>query len=309
LLYLKDEKDRFETMRDVQEKTKRFKQYYKLSMSILAFATVWFIGAIVFWKAEHREQNMTYFEALYFCYVSLLTIGYGDLSPKSNAGKAFFVFWSLVAVPIMTILISDMSDTVISGINRGTSTLADWTIMPRAGVVREFIEDHPKLKCWIERRQQKKEEDERIERGFVIQDPDEEIGEAAADYINNPTVEKIIDESMTSQEILRRLALAIKKVAQDMQVSPPKRYSYEEWAEFTRLIRFTAETRKQLEEEEEEDGLINWDWIGEDSPMLSDMPESEWILNRLIESINRYTAKQARKVSTCIYGLLFRALG
>ncbi|OBT45452.1 hypothetical protein VE00_04603 [Pseudogymnoascus sp. WSF 3629] len=295
LLYLKDEKDRFEAMRYVQENTRRFKKYYKLSMSILAFAIVWFVGAVVFWVAEEREQGMSYFEALYFCYVSLLTIGYGDFSPKSNAGKAFFVFWSLVAVPVVTTLISDMSDTVISGINNWTNTLADWTIMPRAGVVREFVDSHPRLKTWIEERQQKKEEKERVERGFVVQDQDEEVGEAAADDVQNPTIEKLIHEGMSSHEILRRLAIAIKKVAQDMQVSPPKRYSYEEWAEFTRLIRFTAESREKLEEEEENEGFINWDWIGEDSPMLSDMPESEWILNRLIESINRYTAKQSQK--------------
>ncbi|KFY29951.1 hypothetical protein V493_02196 [Pseudogymnoascus sp. VKM F-4281 (FW-2241)] len=295
LLYLKDENDRFEAMRDVQENTRRFKQYYKLSLSIVAFAILWFVGAVIFWISEDREQGWSYFEALYFCYISLLTIGYGDYSPTSNAGKAFFVFWSLVAVPIVTTLISDMSDTVISGINRGTNTLADWTIMPRAGVVREFLESHPRLKTWIEQRQQKKEEEKRVERGFVIQNPDEEVGEEAADDVENPTIEKFIHEGMSSHEILRRLALAIKKAAQDMQVSPPKRYSYEEWAEFTRLIRFTAESPEQLKEEEEKEGLINWDWIGEDSPMLSDMPESEWILNRLIESINRYTAKQSRK--------------
>lgn len=303
LLYLKDEKDRFEAMRDVQENTRRFKQYYKLSMSILAFAILWFVGAVIFWIAEDREQGMTYFESLYFCYISLLTIGYGDFSPKSNAGKAFFVFWSLVAVPIVTTLISHMSDTVISGINRWTNTLADWTIMPRAGVVREFVESHPRLKTWLEQRQQKKKEEERVKRGFVVQNEEEEIGEAAADDVENPTIDKFIHEGMSSHEILRRLALAIKKAAQDMQVTPPKRYSYEEWAEFTRLIRFTAESREQLKEEEDQEGFINWDWIGEDSPMLADMPESEWILNRLIESINRYTAKQSRKVSACIHAL------
>lgn len=51
---------------------------------------------------------MTYFQALYLCYVSLLTIGYGDLAPQSNAGRPFFVVWSLVAVPTMTILVADM---------------------------------------------------------------------------------------------------------------------------------------------------------------------------------------------------------
>ena len=77
-------------------------------MSVCAFSILWCVGAVVFWQAEKDEQGMTYFQAVYFSYVALLTIGYGDLAPKSNAGRAFFVVWSLVAVPTMTILISDM---------------------------------------------------------------------------------------------------------------------------------------------------------------------------------------------------------
>ena len=91
-------------------------------------------GAIVFWQAEKNTQGMTYFQALYFCYVSLLTIGYGDLSPRSNAGKPFFIVWSLIAVPTMTILVSDMGDTVISSFKQGTFKLADFTVLPKEGL-------------------------------------------------------------------------------------------------------------------------------------------------------------------------------
>lgn len=48
--------------------------------------------------AEHAQQ-WTYLESLYFAYTSLLTIGYGTPFPQSNAGKPFFVIWSLLAVP------------------------------------------------------------------------------------------------------------------------------------------------------------------------------------------------------------------
>jgi potassium channel subfamily K, other eukaryote len=109
LLLLREEKDRFDAMRAIQRSTSKFRRWWSLTLSIIAFGILWCIGAVVFWQAEKSAQGMTYFQALYFCYVSLLTIGYGDLSPRTNAGRCFFFVWSLVAVPSITILISRVS--------------------------------------------------------------------------------------------------------------------------------------------------------------------------------------------------------
>ena len=38
----------------------------------------------------------------------------------------------------------------------------------------------------------------------------------------------------------------------------------------------------------DEEGLIEWDWIGEDSPMMSKSSEAEFVLDRLCESMRRY---------------------
>ena len=301
LIMLKEEKDRFDAMREIQANTSKFKQYYALAMSALAFGILWCVGAVVFWCAENRIQDLSYFQSLYFCYVSLLTIGYGDFSPRSNAGKPFFIVWSLVAIPTMTILISEMGDTVVSAINRGTFTLADWTVMPKAGVWRDFLEQHPKLRDWLERKTKEREAKKRVEHGFDLQNPDEEeaAGNETAEEDKTPkTLEKLAEEKpeLTEHDLARRLALAIKRTANDLHADRPKKYSYEEWVEFTRLIRFSSKKPNEVEEEEEEDGLIEWDWIGEDSPMLADVTESEWVLDRLCESLNRYTRKQAREV-------------
>lgn len=312
LLLLREEKDRFDEMRRIQKNTNRFKQYYALSWSVFAYGVLWCVGSLVFMKAEARLQGLTYFESLYFCYVSLLSIGYGDFSPKSNAGKPFFVVWSLLAVPTMTILISDMSDTIVDGVDRGTSLLADWTIMPKAGVWHDFVEKHPRLKGWIQRKREERQEKKRVEAGFTVQDPDDP--EANADP-TDPTpyaaghngrgqlsLESLASErapSESSHELARRLALAIKRVSRDTRANNDRKYSYEEWVEFTRLIRFSALNPEEVEEEEEQEGLVEWDWIGENSPMLADVSESEWVLDRLCESLNRYTRHQAAaEVST-----------
>jgi potassium channel subfamily K len=59
-----------------------------------------------------------------------LTIGYGDLCPKSNCGKTFFVIWSLLAVPSLTILISNMGDTVVKAIKDCTLWVGKVTVLP-----------------------------------------------------------------------------------------------------------------------------------------------------------------------------------
>lgn len=75
LLLLQKEKDRFEAMREIQDETSRFKRYSSMAMSLLAFVVLWCLGAVVFMVTEERILGMSYFQSLYFCFVSLFTIG------------------------------------------------------------------------------------------------------------------------------------------------------------------------------------------------------------------------------------------
>ncbi|PWY86637.1 voltage-gated potassium channel [Aspergillus heteromorphus CBS 117.55] len=72
-----------------------------------AWLLLWLVSARIF-RGSEKGQGWTYFDSLYFTFVSLTTIGYGDLYPTSNFGKAFFVFWALLAVPVMTTLVGVM---------------------------------------------------------------------------------------------------------------------------------------------------------------------------------------------------------
>ena len=288
ILLMREEKDRFDAMRRIQVETHIFKKYTALTMSVIAFGILWCVGAVGFWKAEKHTQGLSYFEALYFCYVSLLTIGYGDLSPTSNAGKPFFIVWSLIAVPTMTILISDMGDTVIASFKRGTFKLADWTVLPKEGVWRNLLEQNPRLMGWLERKSRKADEKRRLARGMEV-GPGDEDADATP-----PTMEEVAAlDNLDDAALARKLAVAIRRTADDLKSDPPKRYSYEEWAEYTTLIRFSRMSKEEMEEEEDLEGCVEWDWIGEDSPMLTNQSESEWILDRLCESLNRYMRKRA----------------
>ncbi|KAJ4404579.1 Potassium channel [Neurospora sp. IMI 360204] len=297
LLLLKEDRDRFEAMRQIQDETKRWKQYWALAMAFLAFTVLWGFGAVVFMLTEARISSLSYFDSLYFCWVWLLTIGfvslflsllrliktnhqkrYGDITPKSNMGKPFFIVWSLIAVPIVTVLFQEMSSTVVSAVNRGAFKVADWTIMPTSK--RELLDKHIQKHPWLKRVIRQK------------QDAEESADQAAANT-EQPTDLTGQAEGPNEQEeedLPSLLAETIKSIAHDLRFSPRKRYSYEEWQLFTKLIQFT-----QTEEEVENEGPMTWDWLSENSPLLADITEAEWVLDRLCESLDRYTRSSSHQ--------------
>jgi len=324
LTLLKEEKDRFDAMRRIQASTKKFRRWMALFWSVSTFSLLWCVGAVVFWQAEKDAQGMSYFQALYFCYISLLTIGYGDLAPKSNAGRCFFVIWSLVAVPTMTILVSDLGDTVVAKFKTWSDEIADFTVLPKSGIWRSFVEKYPWLLNHLQRRIDKHNASKRLRKGFDVSDPQQDTTaneQEQADSDNNadpdlsltnhPTLPSLALDSTqipTHASLSRRLALSIKNISLDFRLPQPKRYTYEEWVEFTRLIRLTTPERLNRDlgtqlthtvTHEDEEGLVNWDWIGDNSPMMASVTETEWLLERLCESLVRL---ERRKEVACEMG-------
>jgi len=101
----------FNTMQLIIVKAARKRILYSMSLWIFFTFFLWLVGAVVFYRAE-RDQNWTYFEAVYFTFISILAIGYGDIVLYSMFGKAFFVLWSLIVVPTLTMLISTGTEAV-----------------------------------------------------------------------------------------------------------------------------------------------------------------------------------------------------
>ncbi|RCI10289.1 hypothetical protein L249_8550 [Ophiocordyceps polyrhachis-furcata BCC 54312] len=131
---LGDEFDRrrceFELMRDIQSAASAQRRWLAMGVSFGIWVVLWLVGAVIFYACELSYQHWTYFDAFYYCFISLLTIGYGDLHVVSSAGRSFFVFWSLLALPTMTVLISNAGDTVVKLINDYTNYLGNLTILP-----------------------------------------------------------------------------------------------------------------------------------------------------------------------------------
>ncbi|KIW50280.1 hypothetical protein PV05_11882 [Exophiala xenobiotica] len=339
----------FEAMRKVQDRAATHRKYMSLGVSSFAFAFLWCIGALVFFRAEQNQQ-WTYFDALYFSYTTLLTIGYGDFIPMSNSGKPFFVFWSLLAVPTLTILISNMGDTVVKAIKDATIWLGEITVLPSdESSARERLQHglhkatmgkvsspHPDIEDGSEEDAGFQELHPGLARLFRAggeqRRPDKRYranrDELAKDFEQSEKVDESEardhgDRLEEDEHHYRHVLISqIRKVYADTTASTPKRYSYDEWVYFLRLLgedERDATSHKHAPELEDltsrhdddatrqkafelagQEGAygkgnekapdkkrekVKWSWIGNRSPLMGDKEEAEWLLEKMFERL------------------------
>ncbi|KAG5361305.1 Outward-rectifier potassium channel TOK1 [Yarrowia sp. E02] len=120
-----NERDGFDKMREFHSKAETYRTWLHLFFAGVFFAAFLTLGALCFYLVE---EDWTYFDGIYFCCLCLLTIGYGDPAPNSTVGRSFFIVWSMAAVPMMTILISSMGDTIILKAMEMSDRLGDWAL-------------------------------------------------------------------------------------------------------------------------------------------------------------------------------------
>lgn len=241
-------REEFTAMRRVQDAGERERRWFGLLTSGAFALLLWFVGAAVFQQTEYTQQ-WSYLEALYFSYTSLLTIGYGDYHPQSNSGKAFFVIWSQLAVPSLTILISNMGDTIVKTFSDITVSVAAITVLPgeqgfRSGfktlakrllnLTQNTFSDitMPGLFGDIPRQSQSKEHPatfDNLMRG--------RLAKRLAFHIRRDAG-TTDDDGLSSDIKFYHYVLARESrvVQRDLSASPPKRYSWEDWEYFLKLI-------------------------------------------------------------------------
>ena len=68
-------------------------------------ALLWAGGTLLLGMfAYHRLEGWSYLDALYFCVISLATVGYGDLTPQTDMGKLFTIVYVINGVVILLAL-------------------------------------------------------------------------------------------------------------------------------------------------------------------------------------------------------------
>jgi potassium channel subfamily K len=289
----------FRVMRRVHELSDRKRRYTALALSATAALLLWFLGALVFMYSE-KPQGYSYFVSLYFAYTSLLTIGYGDFTVNSNSGKAFFVFWSLLAVPTLTILISNMGDTVIKGFKDFTMWIGSLTVLPdEEGFSTALKIGWRRLKMGS----LEEEEDEHHKRG-PPQASEQRTEDRLAAHIEEEALGEA-EEAGEQGDYLERdirfyhfvLAKEVRQMMKDVDISPPQKYTYQEWQYYLRLIGQDEDDASQhrkpkIEPQQDDsdspdigtaddDGTVAWSWLGIRSPLMGNQSEPQWLLQRL----------------------------
>ena len=65
----------------------------------------WALGTLAFGTlVYHWIEGWNYLDALYFCVISLATVGYGDLHPTTSISKAFTIIYVVNGIVILLAL-------------------------------------------------------------------------------------------------------------------------------------------------------------------------------------------------------------
>ncbi|KAI0450958.1 hypothetical protein F5B21DRAFT_408258 [Xylaria acuta] len=363
----------FHLMRKIQDQASKRRRWTAMGVSTSTWAVLWLVGAKIFQESEAPYQNWSYFDGVYFSFQAMTTIGYGDITPVSNSAKAFFVFWSLLALPTLTILISNAGDTVVKGIRDTTVLLGNITILPGErgykmdikhflarlsfGII--FAEEtiHESPPGFLGAAQPHPDEDkdgddeddeddelcspgrqnnyEENARTTVKTSRDPSSAESSGEHTRTRVLSKAkakgkakaiketarhlerediepsnahsIPDELPKTRAEHRLVLIneIRRVSKHLQHSPPRKYTYQEWAWYLRLIgedESDASThRKPLKKPQSADDQQDprrpggdgdkvdekpkWSWVGHRSPLMDTRDEAEWILDKLSQRL------------------------
>ncbi|KAK9328997.1 hypothetical protein V1520DRAFT_344551 [Lipomyces starkeyi] len=243
----------FNLMRKIHHSAKKRVMRTVLAVSVVLFSIFWLIGALIF----SRLEGWTYFHGIYFCSLALLTVGYGDFVPSKPGTKSFFVLWSLIAVPLMTILISSMCDTIIASVVYLTTKLGDLTLKNISSPSTSDLSRVVLRKMTTD-----------LESRGRYQPP----SNLSVRTRKNDALDR--DNKELDKELM--LINAIQGILIDLHVNRNKKYSYEEW----NMLAQTLDTQ--------------FDWLGSDSPIRFPVDEPALLLRLYWNSLKEHLRNRRR---------------
>lgn len=259
----------FYQMRLLRARVKFRQKNWEFAITLSFFLILWLLGALVF----HHSEGWGYFNSVYFCFLCLLTIGYGDYHPTSAFGRVFFVQWAFVAVPLMTMLVPNVGGALLEVkdyILVLIPCFIGWSSKKiMKGPNRDFIETEVN--------------EESLEEEFEMEDlvgtlstGESKMNDSAMDSNKQTRLQEIISlRHEISSNILDNLH-SLGSAMFDSLEEPDKRYTVEGWTDALNVTR----------EEDEIDHTLDPDfWLSEYSPLRLPLKEPNYLMLKMFVRI------------------------
>lgn len=78
---------------------------------ILAFTLAIVLWASVFYR---YVEGWSWLDSIYFSVVTISTVGFGDFSPETAAGKVFTMFYIVIGLGVFVTAVTTIADSILS---------------------------------------------------------------------------------------------------------------------------------------------------------------------------------------------------
>lgn len=226
-------------------------------------------------------------------------VGYGDFEPQTNSAKPTFVFWSLIALPTLTVLIGAVGDAVTDFVNWATLWLGKHvpSLFKLATGMHKDSSKEDTVKVAADKSGAETEGPGLTSTGFNGI-ADVEKGNVVPAGLSNNTFSDLDLEHADDAYRPFLMMQAAKKVVGHLDEETPRKYTYEEWTFLLKLMgedESTEDNHRRVGQALPETAEVAspvlqyrhqvWSWMGQESPLMSleDDSEPKWVLKRLME--------------------------
>ncbi|KAG7807631.1 hypothetical protein KL921_003926 [Ogataea angusta] len=102
----------FSRMKNASRKARRYERIFSTLTILTTWVVFWLLGSLLFSVYE----GWAYHLSCYFAFLCFVTIGYGVPAPTTSGGRSLFCVWAIAAIPVMTILVMNISDFIFSSL-------------------------------------------------------------------------------------------------------------------------------------------------------------------------------------------------